>query len=344
MDIQDLLLLALEKKASDLHLSTGLSPLLRIDGDLCKTDFPQVSLQEMVNLLDEIMSAKQRQDFENQLESDFSLELKQLARVRVNVFQQLRGLGAVFRLIPKAIPCLVDLELADLFRAITSYSQGLILVTGPAGSGKSTTLAALINHINETRCHHILTIEDPIEFVHLPKQCLISQREVHRDTHSFTTALRAALREDPNVLLIGELRDTETIRLALTAAETGHLVLASLHTNSAPKTINRIIDAFTAEEQARVRAQLAESLQVVVAQNLVKKRGGGRILACEIMHCTPAIRNLIREDKIAQIYSFIQTGQAQGMQTLDQHLGQLSQEKLIEPIHASMRFSEFQSI
>ena len=324
MDIQELLIMALTKKASDLHLSTDLAPLLRIDGELCNADLPKLNEQEILNLLEPMMSRQQRQVFSSQLELDFSFALAHGPRVRVNLFRQFRGLSAVFRIIPETIPTLQALGVPSIVSEIMKLSPGLVLVAGPAGSGKSTTLAALIDNLNENYCYHVITIEDPIEFVHASKNCLISQREVQKHTLHVNKALRAALREDPNVLVIGELRDAQTIRLAMTAAETGHFVLGSLHALSAAKTIHRIIDAFSFEERGRVRAQLAESLQMVVAQTLVKKKEGGRVLACEIMRSTPAIRHLIREDKVAQLYSFIQTGQAQGMQTFEQHLERLA--------------------
>ncbi|MBI2785052.1 MAG: type IV pilus twitching motility protein PilT, partial [Legionella longbeachae] len=275
------------------------------------------------------MNDRQRKEFEEFLEADFSFEIANLSRFRVNVFNQLRGAAGVFRTIPSTILGMDDLGLPPIFEEIASYPKGLVLITGPTGSGKSTTLAAIIDYINSTRYEHILTIEDPVEFVHQNKKCLLNQREVHRDTLSFSAALRSALREDPDVILVGELRDLETIRLALTAAETGHLVFGTLHTNSATKTINRIIDVFPAEEKSMVRSMLSESLQAVIAQNLLKKNGGGRVAALEIMICTSAIRNLIREDKVAQMYSSIQTGQAKGMQTLDQHLIELVNKNII---------------
>jgi twitching motility protein PilT len=266
------------------------------------------------------MNDKQRKNYEKDLECDFSFEIPNLARFRVNAFVQNRGAGGVFRTIPSKILSMEQLGMGEIFRKISETPRGLICVTGPTGSGKSTTLAAMIDHINTNHYHHILTIEDPIEFVHESKKCLINQREVHRDTHGFNEALRSALREDPDIILVGELRDLETIRLALTAAETGHLVFGTLHTTSAAKTIDRIVDVFPAAEKSMVRSMLSESLQAVVSQTLLKKVGGGRVAAHEIMMGTPAIRNLIREDKIAQMYSAIQTGAQLGMQTLDQCL------------------------
>ncbi len=275
------------------------------------------------------MNDKQRQDFEERLETDFSFEVPGVARFRVNAFNQNRGAGAVFRTIPSKILSMEDLGMGSVFRKITDVARGLILVTGPTGSGKSTTLAAMIDYLNCNKHHHILTIEDPIEFVHESKKCLVNQREVHRDTLGFSEALRSALREDPDVILVGEMRDLETIRLALTAAETGHLVFGTLHTTSAAKTIDRIVDVFPAQEKSMIRSMLSESLHAVVSQALLKKVGGGRVAAHEIMMGTPAIRNLIREDKVAQMYSSIQTGGSMGMQTLDMCLADLVKKGLI---------------
>ncbi|WP_419419169.1 type IV pilus twitching motility protein PilT [Legionella sp. D16C41] len=329
MNITELLAFSVKNKSSDLHLSAGLPPLIRVDGDLRRINIPPLEHREVIDVVYDIMNDKQRKDFEQHLETDFSFEIPNLARFRVNIFNQVRGAGAVFRTIPSHILGIEELGLPPIFQTIASYPHGLVLITGPTGSGKSTTLAALIDYINSTRYEHILTIEDPVEFLHESKKCLLNQREVHRDTESFNAALRSALREDPDVILVGELRDLETIRLALTAAETGHLVFGTLHTNSATKTINRIIDVFPGDEKAMVRTMLSESLQAVVSQVLLKKYGGGRVAALEIMICNAAIRNLIREDKVAQMYSTIQTGQSQGMQTLDQHLTQLVQNKII---------------
>jgi twitching motility protein PilT len=283
------------------------------------------------------MNDKQRKDFEELLEVDFSFEIQGVARFRVNAFNQKRGSAAVFRTIPSKVLSLEELGAPKMFEEIINVPRGLVLVTGPTGSGKSTTLAAMIDHLNEKRYAHILTIEDPIEFVHISKKCLINQREVHRDTLGFSEALRSALREDPDIILVGEMRDLETIRLALTAAETGHLVFGTLHTSSAAKTIDRIIDVFPAAEKGMVRSMLSESLRSVIAQTLLKKVGGGRIAAHEIMVGTPAIRNLIREDKVAQMYSSIQTGQAFGMQTLDQDLHTLLKKRLITKADARAR-------
>ncbi|STY28773.1 transporter [Legionella wadsworthii] len=329
MDIAELLAFSVKNKSSDLHLSAGLPPMIRVDGDLRKINLPALEHKEVIKTIYDVMNDRQRKEFEEFLETDFSFEIPNLARFRVNVFNQARGAAAVFRTIPSEILSMSDLGLPAIFEEMASYPKGLVLITGPTGSGKSTTLAAVIDYINSNRYDHILTVEDPIEFVHQSKKCLLNQREVHRDTLSFNAALRSALREDPDVILVGELRDLETIRLAMTAAETGHLVFGTLHTNSATKTINRIIDVFPAEEKSMIRSMLSESLQAVVAQTLLKKNGGGRVAALEIMICTGAIRNLIREDKVAQMYSSIQTGQGKGMQTLDQHLTELVKKNLI---------------
>ena len=308
MDITELLAFSVEHNASDLHLSTGTPPSIRVDGDVRKLNIPAFDAKDVNALVYDIMSDRQRKEYEEHMEVDFSFEVPNLARFRVNAFNQARGPAAVFRTIPSKVLTLEDLGCPDIFRDIADTPRGLVLVTGPTGSGKSTTLAAMIDYINSNKFHHILTIEDPIEFVHDNKMCLINQREVHRDTLSFDNALRSALREDPDVILVGEMRDLETIRLAMTAAETGHLVFGTLHTTSAPKTIDRIIDVFPAEEKSMVRSMLSESLRAVISQTLVKKVGGGRIAAHEIMIGVPAIRNLIREDKVAQMYSAIQTG------------------------------------
>ena len=329
MDIAELLRFTVKNNSSDLHLSAGLPPMIRVDGDLRKINVPALEHKEVIKIIYDIMNDKQRKEFEAHLETDFSFEIANLSRFRVNAFNQARGAGAVFRTIPSRILSMDDLKLPSVFADMASFPKGLVLVTGPTGSGKSTTLAAMIDFINATRHDHILTVEDPIEFVHTSNKCLVNQREVHRDTHSFSAALRSALREDPDVILVGELRDLETMRLAMTAAETGHLVFATLHTNSATKTINRIIDVFPGDEKSMVRSMLSESLQAVIAQSLLKKIGGGRVAALEIMICNAAIRNLIREDKVAQMYSAIQTGQSQGMITLDQCLTQLVSENLI---------------
>ncbi|MCB1754446.1 MAG: type IV pilus twitching motility protein PilT [Gammaproteobacteria bacterium] len=323
MDIAQLLTFGVKNGASDLHLSAGLPPMIRVDGDVRRINIPELDKSQVQAMIYDIMNDKQRKEFEERLETDFSFEIPEVARFRVNAFNQNRGTGAVFRTIPTKILTLEELGAPKIFEDISSFPRGIVLVTGPTGSGKSTTLAGMMNYKNETEQGHILTIEDPIEFVHQSKKCLINQREVHRDTLGFSEALRSALREDPDVILVGEMRDQETISLALTAAETGHLVFGTLHTSSAAKTIDRIIDVFPAGEKPMVRSMLSESLRAVISQTLLKKQGGGRVAAHEIMIGTPAIRNLIREDKVAQMYSAIQTGQAHGMQTLDQNLKQL---------------------
>jgi twitching motility protein PilT len=329
MDITELLAFSVKQGSSDLHLSAGLPPMIRIDGDMRRINLPPMDHREVHSLVYEIMNDKQRRDFEEFLETDFSFEVPGVARFRVNAFNQNRGAAAVFRTIPSRVLSLEDLGFGQIFRDLSLLPRGLVLVTGPTGSGKSTTLAAMVDYVNDNRYEHILTIEDPIEFVHESKKCLINQREVHKDTLGFSEALRSALREDPDVILVGELRDLETIRLALTAAETGHLVFGTLHTSSAAKTIDRIVDVFPAAEKSMVRSMLSESLRGVVAQTLMKKIGGGRIAAHEIMIGTPAIRNLIREDKIAQMYSAIQTGSNVGMQTMDQCLHKLVAQKVV---------------
>ena len=334
MDIAELLAFSVKHNASDLHLSAGLPPMIRVDGDIRRVNVPALEHKVVHGLVYDIMNDKQRKDFEEFLETDFSFEIPGLARFRVNAFNQARGASAVFRTIPSKVLTLEDLGCPDIFKEIVDVPRGLVLVTGPTGSGKSTTLAAMMDYKNDNDYAHILTIEDPIEFVHNSKKCLINQREVHRDTLGFSEALRSALREDPDIILVGELRDLETISLALTAAETGHLVFGTLHTNSAAKTIDRIIDVFPAGEKSMVRSMLSESLRSVVAQTLLKKIGGGRTACWEIMVGTPAIRNLIREDKVAQMYSAIQTGQAVGMQTMDQHLQELVSKGLISRLDA----------
>ncbi|KUJ71759.1 type IV pilus twitching motility protein PilT [Thiomicrospira sp. WB1] len=329
MDITQLLTFTVEQHASDLHLSAGMPPMLRHDGDIRSLETEALSAQSVHDMAFDIMTDAQRKLFERDWEIDFSFELPNLARFRVNVFQQNRGVGAVFRVIPGTVLSLEDLNAPEIFKDIVETQRGLVLVTGPTGSGKSTTLAAMVDYLNKTRKAHILTIEDPIEFVHTPKQSLINQREVHRDTQSFASALRSSLREDPDVILVGEMRDLETISLALTAAETGHLVLGTLHTSSAAKTIDRIIDVFPAGEKPMVRAMLSESLKAVISQTLLKKTGGGRVAAHEIMLGSPAIRNLIREDKVPQMQSMIQTSNKLGMQTLDQDLRRLVNAKQV---------------
>ena len=329
--MQDLLREAADKGASDLHLSAGEPPLLRVHGDLVRIDHPAVTPAQVTELVNSIMSDAQRATFEAEHEVDFACELEGKGRFRVNVFVHSRGPGAVLRTIPTQIPALDTLHMPPILKELCTRERGLVLVTGPTGSGKSTTLAAMVDVINQTWDAHILTIEDPIEFVHPPKRCLVNQREVGPHTNSFSNALRSALREDPDVILIGEMRDLETISLALTAAETGHLVFGTLHTSSAPKTIDRIIDVFPAGQQGQIRTMLSESLEAVVAQTLLKKKGGGRVAACEVLIGTPAVRNLIREGKLHQITSVMQTGQRLGMQTLDMALADLVKRGLIEP-------------
>ncbi|MEZ8035689.1 type IV pilus twitching motility protein PilT [Vibrio crassostreae] len=330
MDITELLDFSVKHNASDLHLSAGVSPMVRIDGEVRKLGIPALSHADVHRLVFEIMSDSQRGEFEEKLEVDFSFELPNVGRFRVNAFNQARGCSAVFRTIPVEIPTLDQLGAPEIFEKIANYEKGLVLVTGPTGSGKSTTLAAMVDYVNRNHNKHILTIEDPIEFVHTNNKCLVNQREVHRDTHSFKAALRSALREDPDVILVGELRDQETISLALTAAETGHLVFGTLHTSSAAKTIDRIIDVFPGSDKDMVRSMLSESLRSVIAQKLLKRVGGGRVACHEIMMATLAIRNLIREDKVAQMYSIIQTGAAHGMQTMEQNAKQLMAQGLVD--------------
>ncbi|USH02898.1 type IV pilus twitching motility protein PilT [Grimontia kaedaensis] len=335
MDITELLDFSVKHNASDLHLSAGVPPMVRVDGDVRKLSLPPLDHNAVHRLIFDIMNDAQQREFEQNLEVDFSFELASVGRFRVNAFHQSRGCAAVFRSIPSKIPTLDAINAPAVFQQFTEYQKGLVLVTGPTGSGKSTTLAAMIDKINSSQHRHVLTIEDPIEFVHEQKNCLINQREVHRDTHSFNNALRSALREDPDVILVGELRDKETISLALTAAETGHLVFGTLHTSSAAKTIDRIIDVFPGADKPMVRSMLSESLRAVVSQKLMKQISGGRIAAHEVMIATPAIRNLIREDKIAQMYSMIQTGSGLGMLTMEQSLRNLTMQGLVDTAEAT---------
>ena len=330
MEIAELLAFSVKNKASDLHLSAGLPPMIRVHGDIRRINVPALDHKGVHAMVYDIMNDGQRKFYEENLEVDFSFEVPSLARFRVNAFVQNRGAGAVFRTIPSKVLSLEELNCPAIFKEISDQPRGIVLVTGPTGSGKSTTLAAMVDYINDKEYGHILTVEDPIEFVHTSKKCLINQREVGPHTLSFNNALRSALREDPDVILVGELRDLETIRLALTAAETGHLVFGTLHTSSAAKTVDRIIDVFPAAEKEMVRSMLSESLRAVISQTLLKtKDGSGRVAAHEIMIGTPAIRNLIRENKIAQMYSSIQTGQNVGMQTLDQNLTDLVRRNVV---------------
>ncbi len=329
MDIGELLAFGAKNGSSDLHLSAGVPPMIRVDGDMRKINVPVLDHTEVHDMVYDIMNDKQRKDYEEFLECDFSFEIPGLARFRVNAFNQNRGAGAVFRTIPSEILSLEQLGAPKIFEELADTPRGVVLVTGPTGSGKSTTLAGMVHHKNANEYGHILTVEDPIEFVHVTNKCLINQREVHRDTLGFNEALRSALREDPDVILVGEMRDLETIRLALSAAETGHLVFGTLHTSSAAKTIDRVVDVFPAAEKDMIRAMLSESLKAVISQTLLKKVGGGRVAAHEIMVGTPAIRNLIRENKIAQMYSAIQTGQQFGMKTLDQDLATLVKKNVV---------------
>jgi len=333
VDIAQLLAFAVKNNASDLHLSAGVPPMIRVDGDMKRVNMPALVHKEVHSMVYDIMNDKQRKAFEEFFETDFSFEIPKLARFRVNAFN-----------IPSTILSLDELNAPKTFKDLCMLPRGLVLVTGPTGSGKSTTLAGMVNHCNDNRPDHIITIEDPIEFVHESKRCLVNQREVHRDTLGFTEALRSALREDPDIVLVGEMRDLETIRLALTAAETGHLVFGTLHTSSAAKTIDRIVDVFPASEKDMVRAMMSESLRAVISQTLMKRVGGGRIAAHEIMIGTPAIRNLIREGKIAQMYSAIQTGQGQGMQTLDQCLQELVQKGVVSREEAKYKAQNKDSI
>lgn len=331
MIMEELLGQAVKAGASDLHISPAQPPLMRVDGVLMPINkiAQLLSAEDTKQLVESILTAEQLKNFSTLLEIDFALLIPNVARFRINAFHEANGIAAAFRVIPENVPTLDELEMPTVFKELLDLPNGLILVTGPTGSGKSTTLAAMVDYLNTSQSYHIITIEDPIEFAHKSKKCLVNQRQVDRDTTDFSTALRSALRQDPDVILVGEMRDLETIRLALTAAETGHLVLATLHTSSAPRAISRIVDVFQAGEKNIIRNMLSESLQAVICQTLVKKISGGRVSAFEIMLGTNAIRNLIREDKIAQMYSTIQTGGAAGMCTLDQYLEGLVSKKII---------------
>lgn len=345
MQITDLLAFGAKNKASDLHLSSGISPMIRVHGDMRRINFPEMSAEEVGNMVTSVMNDHQRKIYQQNLEVDFSFELPNVARFRVNAFNIGRGPAAVFRTIPSTVLSLEELKAPSIFQKIAESPRGMVLVTGPTGSGKSTTLAAMINYINETQPAHILTIEDPIEFVHQSKKSLINQRELHQHTLSFANALRSALREDPDVILVGEMRDLETIGLALTAAETGHLVFGTLHTTGAAKTVDRIVDVFPAGEKEMVRSMLSESLTAVISQNLLKTHdGNGRVASHEILIANPAVRNLIRENKITQINSVLQTGQASGMQTMDQSLQSLVRQGLIAPEVARRRAQNSESM
>ena len=333
MEINKLLALSVKEHASDLHLSPEMPPILRINGDLIGIkDFPVVSAQTTAEWIYSLLTQKQQIAFEKNLELDFAINIANMAAFRVNLFQEANGIAAVFRIIPSEIPTLESLEMPLVFKELLDLPHGLVLVTGATGSGKSTTVAAMVDYLNTQKALHIITIEDPIEFKHQSKKSLINQREVHRDTHGFSQALRSGLREDPDVILVGELRDLETIRLALTAAETGHLVIATLHTSSAPQAINRLVDAFPDSEKNAVRNRISESLQAIICQKLIKKITGGRVAAFEIMRGTPAIRHLIREDKTAQMYTAMQTGKEKGLCTMEQSLQELVVKNIICPI------------
>ena len=337
MDITQLLAFGVEQGASDCHLSSGEPPMLRIHGDLKKLDRPILTREEVHTMVYDIMNDANRKAFEGFREVDFSFEMGEVARFRVNVFMKLNGEAAVFRTIPTKVLTLEQLGMPAVMKGLCQKEKGLVLVTGPTGSGKSTTLAAMIDFVNNDFEGHVLTIEDPIEFVHQSKRCLINQRELGPHTLSFANALRAALREDPDVILVGEMRDLETIQLALTAAETGHLVFSTIHTSSAPDTVNRIIDVFPPAQQAQIRTQFAESIEAVVTQTLLKKKVGGRVAAIEIMTGTTAVRNLIREGKIHQLPGTMQVSQKDGMQTMDMALTDLAARGIVTQEEAQSR-------
>lgn len=326
MEIKELLQVCVERKASDLHISAGEVPMIRVDGDLYRLDYPAMTPDQSMQIANDVMNDEQRMTFEKEWELDFSYTLGDISRFRMNAFKQYRGISIAARAIPFTTPTMEEMDLVEpIFKELCNSRNGIILMTGPTGSGKSTTLAAMINYINSesNKREHILTIEDPIEYIFHSKNCLIQQRETGEHTRGFSNALRSALREDPDIIMVAEMRDLETIRLALTAAETGHLVFSTLHTSSASKSVYRIVDAFPSGEKALIRSMLSESLRAVVAQTLLKKPGGGRRPVTEIMLCNNAIKNLIREDKIAQIYSAMQSGRSEGMRTFEQHFAEL---------------------
>lgn len=340
MDMVDILTEVLESKASDLHLTVGVPPVIRLGGSLEQLDYPRLTPDDCRELIYSILSEEQRQNLETDWEIDFSYSVPGKARFRVNAFFQRNSLGAAFRLIPVEIKSVDDLALPQTIHTFCQKPRGFLLVTGPTGSGKSTTLAAIIDEINGVREEHIMTIEDPIEFLHQHKKCIVNQREVGADTKGFTRALKSALRQDPDIILIGEMRDLETIQTALTAAETGHLVFATLHTQDAPQTIDRMIDVFPPHQQEQIRVQIASTLQGVIAQQLLPRRDGkGRVVAAEILIPTPGVRNLIREGKVHQIYTSMQTGTRQGMQTMDSSLADLVRRNLITKELAMQRSS-----
>jgi len=331
MEITELLAFAQKNKSSDLHLVAGKEPMVRIDGGLRPIKTGDINSDTVKAMIYSIMSEEQRSEYEAEKEIDFAIAFGEESRFRVNAYTTTTGAAAAFREIPTKIPSLEQLNAPEIFKKFAEFERGMLLVTGPTGSGKSTTLAAIINHMNETMDAHILTVEDPVEFVHGKKKALINHREVGRHTKSFTRALKSALREDPDAILVGEMRDHETISLALTAAETGHLVLGTLHTSSAAKTVDRIIDVFPSGDKEMVRAMIAGSLQAVISQVLLKRKGGGRAAAHEILVGTSAVRNLIRENKIPQIYSMIQVGQRHGMQTMEDSMRALVEKGIVDP-------------
>ncbi|MGE8322313.1 MAG: type IV pilus twitching motility protein PilT [Pseudomonas sp.] len=330
MDVTELLALAVDAGASDLHLAAGQIPMLRLDGELQRMALPTVGSVALIEAMAPVLGESQRQQWAQGNELDLALELPVLGRFRLNLFRQLNGPAVTFRLIPGRIATLDELDLKDVFQAVAQCSDGLILVGGPTGSGKSSTLATLLDQLNRERALHIVTLEDPVEVIHSSQRSLVNQRQVGRDSASFAQGLRSALRQDPDVVMIGELRDLESIRLALRAAETGHLVLATVHTRSAASSIDRLVEVFAAEEKPLVRAMLAESLRLVVVQVLVKRVGGGRVAAREVLVATPAVRNLVREGRMAQLYSVMQAGGAQGMRTMEGALRVLNEKGQIK--------------